>query len=367
MHNPYAWMALAVALFPLASPAPAGTVSGKSYDIVTLADGVYGFVWSDPLKDPIEGNALFVINPHDVLVVDTGILPGTARAMVAELEKLTDRPVRYVVNTHWHDDHVNGNQVYEDRWPGVEFIAHRNTRTDVIDRVINTRKADIAAMVPVREKYRRWADTGLDDEGKQLVESRRNRAREIADMYAMCIPELESLRPCPPTLTFDDSLVIHRGERVIKIMYLGLGNTRGDTVVLLPNEHIAATGDLMAYPVPFGIGSYYKDWIDTLARVDSLNANVLFFGHGPPQRDRAYLRQVQDLLQALVQQVDAAVNAGATLEETQARVTLADWKARFAGEDEGKQRAFDAFFVQPAVERAWRQARGEPDAPEGGD
>jgi len=356
----YLWILGGVVLLCATSPR-AGEVSGKTYDIVKLADGVFGFVWAEPLRDPIEGNALFIINESDVVVVDTGILPVSARAMVAELEKLTDRPVRYVVNTHWHDDHVNGNQVYQDRWPGVEFIAHRNTRTDVIEQVIDVRESILADMGPVLEKYQRWADTGLDDEGEPLAEKRRNRAREIADLYRLCIPEFETLRPVPPTLTFDDSLVIHRGARRIVISCLGLGNTRGDAVVILPRERIAATGDLMVYPIPFGIGSYYKEWIETLARVDSLGVDTMFFGHGPPQHDRAFLHEVQDLLRALVLAVEEAVAGGATLEETQTRVTLADWKERLARGDEGRARAFDAFFVQPAVERAWRQARGEPD------
>lgn len=357
----YAGMLLGMALVCTHLPARAGTVNGKTYQIVKLAEGVFGFVWEDPLGDPIEGNSLFVINDDDVLVVDTGILPTTTRTMVAELEKLTDKPVRYVVNTHWHDDHVNGNQVYQDRWPGVEFVSHRHTRTDVIEQVIDARPKVLADMRPVLEKYRRWSDTGRDDEGKPLEDRRRRRAREIADLYAMAIPEFETLRPVPPTLTFDESLVLNRGERVIEIRWLGRGNTRGDAVVLLPKERLAATGDLAVYPIPFGIGSYYQEWIETLARVDSLDADVLFFGHGPPQRDRAFLHEVQGLLRALVEEVETAVADGATLEETQARVTLSGWKERLAKGDEERGRAFDGYFVQPAVERAWRQARGEPD------
>ena len=364
MNKAYLWM-LGGALLLCATSSRAGQVSGKTYEIVKLADGVFGFVWTDPLRDPIEGNSLFIINEEDVVVVDTGILPGSARAMVAELEKLTDKPVRYVVNTHWHDDHVNGNQVYQDRWPGVEFIAQSNTRTDVIEQVIDVRETVLADMRPVLEKYQRWSETGLDDEGKPLPEKRRKRAKEIADLYALAIPEFETLRPVPPTLTFQDSLVLHRGERVIKICWLGRGNTRGDAVIVLPKERIAATGDLMVYPVPFGIGSYYKEWTLTLARVDSLDVDTIFFGHGPPQHDRAFLHEVQGLLRALVAEVEKAVAGGATLEETQARVTLPDWKERFAKGDEDRGRAFDAFFVQPAVERAWHQARGEPDKVEG--
>jgi cyclase len=333
----------------------------KPYDVVQLADGVYGFVWRDPLQDPIEGNALLVINDRDVLVVDTGLLPSSARRMAAEVRRLTKKPVRYVVNTHWHDDHHNGNQVYRELWPGVEFIAHRNTRADAFAHTYDVRAEDLANMEQAGEKFARWAATGKDDDGKPLDEPRRRRAAALADMYRATLPEMRSLRNTPPELTVTDELVLHRGERRIEIRWLGRGNTRGDLVVFLPKERIAATGDLLVHPIPFGIGSYYADWIGTLGRVDSLDATILFPGHGAVQRDRTYLHQVQGLLRALVDSAKAVVAAGGTVEEAQRRITLPDWKRTLAGHDPIRQRAFDGFFIAPAVERAWRQARGEPD------
>src|SRR5262252_8533388 len=115
----------------------------KAYDVVRLADGVYAFLWKDPLQDVIESNSIFVISDEDVLVVDTGIVPSTARIMAAELKRLTDRPVRYVVNTHWHDDHHGGNEVYRELWPSVEFIAHRDTREDILGQTWKTRPDDV--------------------------------------------------------------------------------------------------------------------------------------------------------------------------------------------------------------------------------
>jgi glyoxylase-like metal-dependent hydrolase (beta-lactamase superfamily II) len=335
----------------------------KPYEVVRLADGVYAFLWKDPTQDLIESNAVFVVNDRDVLVVDTGMVPSTARTMASELKKLTDRPVRYVVNTHWHDDHHGGNEVYRELWPDVEFIAHRDTREDIFAQTYGTRAKDIADLQAQTEKYERWAKTGKDDDGKPLEESRRRRASEIAGLGRALAPELGAIRNTPPDLTFDDRLVLHRGDRTIEVLWLGRGNTKGDVVVFLPRERIAATGDLFVEPIPFGIGSYYEDWVATLGRLDALEADVLVPGHGSVQRDRAYLRQVQALVGVLVGEVKAAVAAGATLEETQGKVTLADWKAKFAGDDPARQRSFDAVFVRPAVERAWRQARGEKDAP----
>lgn len=346
-----------------AARASADGLPAKPYEIVRLAEGVYAFLWKDPVQDVIESNSLFVINDRDVLVVDTGIVPSTARVMAAELKKLTDRPVRYVVNTHWHDDHHGGNEVYRELWPSVEFVAHRDTRADILEQTWTTRPKDVENLRAQAAKYARWAESGLGDDGQPLEPGRRERARALAAFSPALAAELEATRPTPPDLTFDDRLVLHRGARTIEVLWLGRGNTKGDVVVFLPKERIAATGDLFVQPIPFGIGSYYADWAATLSRLDALEADVLVPGHGRVQRDRGYLRQVQGLLRALVAEVERAVAAGASLEETRKNVTLSEWKVRFAGDDATLQRSFELFFVQPAVERAWHQARGDRDTP----
>ena len=157
-------------------------------------------------------------------------------------------------------------------------------------------------MQPQIERYERWAATGKDDEGKPLEERRRTRAGEIAALDRGVLPELKAAGEMPPSLTFVDELVLQRGDRRIDVRWLGRGNTRGDTVVVLPKERIVATGDLLVHPIPFGILSYYEEWPVTLGKLDALPVDVLFPGHGPVMHDRAYLHQVQGLLRALVDQ-----------------------------------------------------------------
>jgi glyoxylase-like metal-dependent hydrolase (beta-lactamase superfamily II) len=362
-------LTLAVAGCASAAAAPGETAAGvlppKAWEVVTLAEGVHGFVWTEPLADPVEGNALFIVNDADVVVVDSGLFPSSARTMAAELRKLTDKPVRYVINTHWHDDHHLGNQVYRELWPGVEFVAHRWTREDA--RTL-THEARPAVLESYREQVatvRRWLEQGHDDDGKQIDEARRGRIARFIALLELAEVELGAVVPTLPDLVFDDALVLHRGERTIEVRFLGLGNTRGDVVVALPREGIVATGDLVVHPVPFGIGSNYRQWIATLETLDARPEPVLFPGHGPVMRDRTYLRQVRDLLRGLVAEVDAAVADGLSLEQTQERVTLAAWKSGFAHGDPAAERAFDAFFVQPAVKRAWEIATGVAEPAEG--
>jgi len=331
----------------------------KEFKIMKLSEGVYGFVWVDPIQNPVEGNSLFVINEADVLIVDACLFPSSTRLMIRELKKLTTKPVRYVVNTHFHDDHVNGNFVYRESWPDVEFISHRDTRTDIIEQVNNVREKDIKGLVESQVKYGGWLSSGRDDSGTPLDEARRKRVSGLIELFRQSVKEYRTVKDAQPDLTFNDSLLLYRGDRTIKILWLGLGNTRGDAVVLLPKERVAATGDLFVYPVPFGFGSYYKDWVTTLGKLDSLGADIFLPGHGPPQHDRIYLRQVRELLRTLVSRVDSSFAVGMTLEETQATVTLSDWRMKFAGQDAALNRSFDQNFLLPAVERAYHQAKGD--------
>ncbi len=347
---------LASAFLLLATVSLRGVPAGE-FEVRKLADGVYGFIWTDPLADPIEGNSLFVVNDHDVLVVDAGLFPSSTRLMVAELQKITPKPVRYVVNTHFHDDHNNGNFVYREIWPGVEFIAQRDTREDILEKVIRARPDDIRGLKENFDRYTRWLAEGRDDNGKALDSARTKRVEAVRDLYERSAREYATVKDAPPELTFTDSLVLRMGARTVILLWLGRGNTRGDAVIYLPAEGIAAIGDLLVYPVPFAFGSYFREWIATLGRLDSLPAGILFPGHGQPYTDREYLHRVRGLLSGLVAGVDSAVASGAGLEETVKRVTLPAWREKFAMGDARKEAAFDQFFLAPAVERAWHQAR----------
>src|SRR3712207_2469765 len=120
-------VALATAIL---AAAPALAQDRPRYTVEKLAEGVHAVVYDADLD--VEGNTLIVVNDEDVFVVDANAGVSTARATIAEIRKITPKPVRYVVNTHWHDDHVMGNQAYAEAYPGVQFIAHPRTREDIV-------------------------------------------------------------------------------------------------------------------------------------------------------------------------------------------------------------------------------------------
>src|SRR5260370_35161239 len=112
-------LVLSVSLTAFASP---------EFEMVKVADGVYAAIRKEPPGLTVNGNSVFIINDDDVVVVDTTLTPGTAKEELAALRKLTSKPVKYIINTHWHDDHILGNQVYRETFPGVAFIPHAAAR-----------------------------------------------------------------------------------------------------------------------------------------------------------------------------------------------------------------------------------------------
>src|SRR5262245_56736619 len=109
--------ALCVLAVSLAAAPTAAELPEKKLSVTPVADGVYAALWTEPLRDPIEGNSLFIVNDDDVVVVDSALFPSSTRRMIAALREITPKPVRYVINTHWHDDHHDGNFVYRETWP----------------------------------------------------------------------------------------------------------------------------------------------------------------------------------------------------------------------------------------------------------
>jgi cyclase len=207
-------------------------IPGNSYELKQLAPGVYAAV-RQVSAGSADGNTIFIINDSDVIVVDAGGYRTDARQIIAEIRKLTDKLVRYVINTHSHGDHIAGNEIYLQAFPGVEFICHPETRDQIMhnptveDSVLLFR-AEIA-------NVQKQLDTGKGSDGLVLAAAHRQHLELAKSNFEFWINDMKGSRQILPTLTVADSFVLHRGERTIEVKYLGKGHTTGDLIVYLPN------------------------------------------------------------------------------------------------------------------------------------
>jgi glyoxylase-like metal-dependent hydrolase (beta-lactamase superfamily II) len=349
---------LAVALGALAGRlAVAQGPVAKNYQMVRVADGVVAFVSPEPVTPLVNGNCVAVIGDDGVLVVDPGQFPSVARKVIGEIRKLTDKPVRFVVNTHWHPDHWAANGEYRAAFPGVVVVA--TTYTSTMMRTKALQFIDPKVIESGLDGLRGVLKTGNRGDGSPIPEGfRRFLADELTD-YQDFVGELKQVTPAFPDVTFDYDLTVNLGRRAVELKWLGRGNTGGDAVIYVPDAKVVMTGDLVVAPTPYAIGSFLGDWVVTLDKLMATGATAVVPGHGPVMHDWAYAKTVQSLLGSVLTQVRQAVRDGSSLEETRKKVDIESYRVQLCGGAERREIAFREFFTKPAVERAYEEAKLE--------
>ena len=328
--------------------------SGVAVEAVRIGDGIYQFVTAPDGYVP-NGNSVVVVNERDVLVFDTFSRPSTARTLLAGIRRITDKPVRYVVNSHWHPDHWSGNEVFAREFPGLEILATEDTR-QLMRNTANAWPAMRAEKLRQDEAaFATEVRTGKQADGTPLTAERRLGDEEDLRLERDFTAEALAVTRTYPTLTYGDTLVLRHGGREFRFMSM-VGDARGSTVLYLPAEKILVTGDLVSYPVPYFTPplSQHARSLRTLAQLD---ADVIIPGHGPAWRNKDFLNQEAELLETIVRQVSVAVQRGlVTVDEIRKAVDVESLRTKFTHDDEELNAKFRR-YVAGMVDNAAQEAR----------
>jgi cyclase len=286
---------------------------GSSYKFETIADGVYYATGTVP---GLGSNNVVVVNDTDVLIVDTGTSPAAARAFVEDIKKLTDKPIRYVVNTHWHYDHTAGNQIFG---PEVQIIA-----ADYLYQMLAT--VDVLHREPFLTSQVTNLSARIDTLNKEIAAEgnapqKAALQKDLADAQRLAQQNGE-IKVTPPNVHYSTKMVLNRGGREIDMIFLGRGHTGGDTVVFLPKERIVATGDLMESRLAYMGDAFFSEWITTLEELKKLDFAVDLPGHGTPFTNKSLITAYQAYLGDLVNQVTKLKNEGVSPDDAAKRVDL---------------------------------------------
>ncbi len=332
----------------------ASTVTTE-FRTVQVAAGVHALIAPAAYGGVVNGNVTVIIGDSAVVVVDAGYFPALTRRMISEIRRLSPRPVRYLVTTHWHPDHWVGNAEFRKAYPGLSVIASSSTREELLRQgpgyVARTRDSSLFARIDALLASGKNASGAAFD-----PQERAYYVATLADGRA-AMPAWRDARLDLPDLTVDSELTLHLGGRDVVVRHPGRGNTRGDLVVFVPDTRTLVAGDVLVAPTPYAYGAFMSDWHATLGTLSALAPAAIVPGHGAVMRDTLYLALVRDLVGVLARGADSAVASGATLEQWRAALDLGPWRKRFTNGDPRLEYLFNLGFTQPGSARAFAESR----------
>ncbi len=297
-----------------------GPIVSGAHRFEKVTDGVYYATASGTMN--VGANSPIIVNDDEVLVIDSQITPAAARALVADLKAITSKPVRYVVDSHYHYDHSHGNQIFA---PDAQVIGHDNTRRRMLTNVLEqyTYLSSVQP-VPARvESLKQRIAQEADPQQKAALE------RQVASSLAY-LEQVKETKVTPPNLTFETTMTLVRGGREIRLLYLGRGHTDTDVVVFLPKERIVCTGDLMESVVSYMGDSYPEEWIATLEKLKALDFDTVMPGHGVVFKGKTKIEAFQKYLRDVITQVTALRKQGLSADAAAQKVDVTAYSNEFA-------------------------------------
>jgi glyoxylase-like metal-dependent hydrolase (beta-lactamase superfamily II) len=256
-----ALLVCSVLLFSLASVA----ADSADFAIKKIGDGVYAAIGSDTGK--AGSNAGFIVGSNGVAVVDTFVGVAPAKELLDEIRKVTNLPIRYVINTHYHLDHTGGNAVFAQA--GATIFAHRNLRN--------------------------WERT---ENLKFFGQS--PRAEDKTRVEGLVLPDV----------VYSDGVDLYLGSRLLQVRYMP-GHTGGDSVIIVPDAAVVFGGDLVwQRHLPNLIDASTEPWMQTLDKLLADHASATFVsGHGD-LATAADVKNFREYLATLRQSVSKAQSDG---------------------------------------------------------
>jgi glyoxylase-like metal-dependent hydrolase (beta-lactamase superfamily II) len=293
-----------------AMAADANTADSELFELKPVADGIYAAIAAPRYK--VNSNAAVILTNDGVVVVDSHSKPSAALALYREIQSLTKQPIKRIINTHFHWDHWQGNQVYAQAFPGLEIITSERTRENL------TRPDAGSGGVPYIEKQLQLLPREIEKLGNDLASAtdaaQKMRLQANLRQAEAYLEELRQMKPALPTRTFDRTVSLNVGDREIQILLLGRGHTDGDVFIYLPGEKVVATGDALIDWMPFMNDGYPEDWVRTLDALEKFEFTQIIPGHGGVM-PRDHLKFFRGYLTDLVAAIKKADAQGASLEE----------------------------------------------------
>lgn len=272
----------------------------SNFELIQLTEGVFACIHKFGGKAIC--NVGIVDNGNETLIFDTFLSPEVAEEIHSIIEHYGLSPVRYVVNSHAHNDHVRGNQVFSDE---VDIISTRRTAELIEEWETGSFQEEKEYAPPLFAHWDSLYHTYTGDTA----------SREYANIlmwrpfYEILAESYLKVQTRLPNLYIEDQMDIDGPDRRIRLISWGAGHTESDMILYLPDDQILFAGDLVFYEMhPYMGQGFPDDWLEYLDYMEELNFNTLVPGHGQVcgkegiSATKSYIRSVDSLAHTMIGQ-----------------------------------------------------------------
>lgn len=292
------------------------TQSPQPFTLEPIGEGIWAALENG--QGMAVGNAGIVDLGGGTLVFDTFLTPAAAQILRTTAEEVTGNPVRWVLNSHFHNDHIRGNQVFA---PDATIISTAIARQQILQDGLEELQWDTEAAPQRATDLEHQLEAETDPQARIQLRQWVNYFRAIAD-------SLDTLALTPPDTTFESTLHLHGSRRTATFQCAGGGHTASDAILVIPDAQVAFMGDLLfVNNHPYLAGGDPEEWLRQLRLAKTIDATRFVPGHGPTGTARdidtliTYLEQIMTRAQQFVQ-------AGASVDDAAAAAmpeAYADW------------------------------------------
>ncbi len=289
------------------------------FDIEKVAEGV----WASLARPTalINCNGAIFETDDGLLIVDTHSKPSAVASLVSQIRRgISDKPVRWIVNTHFHWDHTQGAPTYKRIAVSADLVSSEITRRLIAQNGAARLKESLEQTRKSIEEYKEKAGKARSGEEKQYWQRMAGESREY-------LTEMRDYIPALPNVTFGDNLILHGKQADLHLAFRGRGHTAGDIVVFCPQKKVVATGDLLHSFAPFIADGYPKEWPATLRAIGKFGFDRAIGGHGAVHQGRQRLTNMANYIEELTAQVSAGKRKGQSAAELQAAIAPASLKS----------------------------------------
>lgn len=326
-----------------------------------LGEGLWYMRQPQRIWSAVIGNVGIVEQSDGIVLIDSGGSIADGRDIVAEVAKLSPKPIKAVVITHWHNDHPLGVPGILERYPRARVIATAATARmmkDIMGKNVGVGRNDAALDKARLDTARDYvAELRASAADPKLSAGERQEFATEANWFAQRVKRQIGNYVALPTDTFTDRLVLDDAQAPIELLHLGAANTAGDLVAWLPRQRLVFAGDAVVAPSPYGFNASIGSWVPMLERVKALRFAALVPGHGAVQHDARYVDAMIWSMRDVEAQIRAAIAKGRTAEQAVAELKGDAHAAAFRANTPWARRWLDGYWMGPIADSVYRELK----------